>query len=102
MDSLYELCRRIFMFLFWVSAKKDVIMTYFRTNLEGINQQVDQFILNIFLPTTLPETNSKSPENGWLEDEFPFGTRPIFRGKQLVSGRVPCDNGGASFGSPGI
>ena len=61
MDSLYELCRRIFMFLFWVSAKKDVIMTYFRTNLEGINQQVDQFILNIFLPTTLPETNSKSP-----------------------------------------
>ena len=28
---------------------------------------------------TLPETNI-SPENGWLEDEFPFGARPIFRG----------------------
>ena len=23
---------------------------------------------------------AKAPENGWLEDEFPFGFRPIFRG----------------------
>ena len=22
---------------------------------------------------TLPETNIFAPENGWLEDEFPFG-----------------------------
>ena len=29
---------------------------------------------------TLPETNIFAPENGWLEDEFPFGARPIFRG----------------------
>ena len=28
---------------------------------------------------TLPETNIFAPENGWLEDEFPFGFRPIFR-----------------------
>ena len=31
---------------------------------------------------------AKAPENGWLEDEFPFGFRPIFRGELLVSGRV--------------
>ena len=36
---------------------------------------------------TLPETNI-APENGWLEYEFPFGARPIFRGYSLVSGRV--------------
>ena len=27
---------------------------------------------------TIPETNI-APENGWLEDEFPFGARPVFR-----------------------
>ena len=38
---------------------------------------------------TLPETNSKlAPENGCLEDEFPLGAQPIFRGELLVSGRV--------------
>ena len=25
------------------------------------------------LSCTLPETNSKNSENGWLEDGFPFG-----------------------------
>ena len=35
------------------------------------------------------QLTAKAPENGWLEDdEFPFGARPIFRGKLLVSGRV--------------
>ncbi len=29
-----------------------------------------------------------TPENWWLEDEFPFGARPIFKGELLVSGRV--------------
>ena len=33
----------------------------------------------------LPESNV-APENGSLEDEFPFGARPIFRGELLVSG----------------
>ena len=28
---------------------------------------------------TLPETNM-APENGWLKDEFPFGSRPISKG----------------------
>ena len=28
-----------------------------------------------------------APENGWLEDYFPFG-RPIFRGELLVPRRV--------------
>ncbi len=28
---------------------------------------------------TLPETNI-APKNGWVEDEFPFVARPIFRG----------------------
>ncbi len=38
---------------------------------------------------TLPETNSKfAPENGWLEYQFPFGFRPIFRCYVIVSGRV--------------
>ena len=39
---------------------------------------------------TLPETNSKfAPKNGWLEyDPFLLGSRPIFRGEMLVSGRV--------------
>ena len=36
---------------------------------------------------TLPQTNI-TPENAWLEDNFPIGFRPIFRGKLLVSGRV--------------
>ena len=31
---------------------------------------------------------SNAPENGWLEDEFPFGARPTFKGELLVSGRV--------------
>ena len=35
---------------------------------------------------TLPETNI-APENGWLEDEFPFG-EGLFSGAMLVSGRV--------------
>ena len=34
----------------------------------------------------LPETNI-APENGWLEYYFPFGARPIFRGKLAVSFR---------------
>ena len=36
---------------------------------------------NLGLTDTLTETNSHfAPENGWLEDEFPFGVfRPIFR-----------------------
>ena len=33
-----------------------------------------------------PATNSEfTPENGWLEDEFPFGRLPIFRCKLLVT-----------------
>ena len=36
---------------------------------------------------TLPETNI-APENGWLEDDFPFGAQPIFSCELLVSGRV--------------
>ena len=43
-----------------------------------------------------PETNSKfAPENGWLEDEIPVGSWPIFWCELLVSGRVfvvyPCE-----------
>ncbi len=41
-----------------------------------------------FKSTTLLETNIFGPENGWLEDEFPLGFRPIFRGELLVLGRV--------------
>ena len=40
----------------------------------------------LFQDPTLPETNI-APENGWLEDEFVFGARPIFRGELLVSGK---------------
>ncbi len=36
---------------------------------------------------TLRDTNM-APEDIWLEDEFPFGARPIFRCKLLVSGRL--------------
>ena len=36
---------------------------------------------------TLPETNI-APESLGLEDEFPFGFRPIFRCELLVLGRV--------------
>ena len=36
---------------------------------------------------TLPETNSEfTPENQWMEDEFPFG-KPYFRGAFAVSFR---------------
>ena len=42
----------------------------------------------MFNTITLPETNI-SPENGWLEYKpFLLGSRPIFRGELLVSGRV--------------
>ena len=39
---------------------------------------------------TLPETNSSSAENGWLEYFLVSfgGVLPIFRGELLVSGRV--------------
>ena len=40
--------------------------------------------------STLPETNI-SPENRWLEDEFPFGMANFQGG----SGRVMCLIGGA-------
>ena len=43
------------------------------------------------LVNTLLETNM-APENGWLEDELPFGARPIFRGELLVLGRVRHGN----------
>jgi len=39
----------------------------------------------------LPETNNIAPENGWLEDVFPSGARPIFRCELLVSGTVTCN-----------
>ena len=42
------------------------------------------------LASNLPslKLTAKAPENGWLEDDpFLFGG-PIFRGKQLVLGRV--------------
>ena len=39
------------------------------------------------LDLPFPETNSSfTPENGWLENEFALGARPIFRGEMLVSG----------------
>ena len=41
----------------------------------------------VYLPA-LPETKIVAPENGWLEDSFPFGFRPIFRGELLILGRV--------------
>ncbi len=43
---------------------------------------------NVALPgmykpcNTLPETNI-APENAWLDDEFPFGFRPMFRGRTV-------------------
>ena len=40
-----------------------------------------------FQGCTLPETNM-APENEWLEDEFPFGFRPIFRAFAVSLGRV--------------
>ena len=41
-----------------------------------------------YLPS-LKLTAKAAPENGWLEyDPFLLGSRPIFRGKKLVSGRV--------------
>ena len=39
-----------------------------------------------FWEDTLPKTII-APENGWLEDEFPFGFRPISRGKLPASFR---------------
>ena len=56
----------------------------------GFPQNDEQKVLtNSQIQVPLPETNSKfAPENGWLEDEFPFGARPIFRGELLVLGRV--------------
>ena len=47
----------------------------------------DQFYFFNFCVSTLPETNTAT-ENGWLEDNFPVGFVPIFRGKLLVSGRA--------------
>ena len=42
-----------------------------------------------FWEATLPETNSLFLKiDGWKTFSFPFGARPIFRGKMLVSGRV--------------
>ena len=32
-----------------------------------------------YLTFTIPETNIFAPENGWLEDEFPFG-KAYFQG----------------------
>ena len=44
--------------------------------------------VNISPLYTLPEANI-APKNGWLEyDPFLLGSRPIFRGELLVSGRV--------------
>ena len=42
-------------------------------------------LTNDTLPETLQQTTLK---NHQLEDTFPFGARPIFRGDLLVSGRV--------------
>ena len=46
----------------------------------------------IIVGTTLPETNGKSSENGWLEDDSFLLGRPIFSGDMLVSGRVIYTN----------
>ena len=46
----------------------------------------------IIVGTTLAETNGKSSENGWLEDDSFLLGRPIFSGDMLVSGRVIYTN----------
>ncbi len=48
--------------------------------------------LRLVFQNTLPETNIFAPENGWLENSFPFGARPIFRGKLLVLGSVALES----------
>ena len=45
--------------------------------------------------STLPETNIFAPEIGWLEDYFPFGARPIFRG--YVSFREGKSHGSSTY-----
>ena len=42
--------------------------------------------INPLIVYTLPETDI-APEALGLEDEFPFGVWPVFRGEPLVSGR---------------
>ena len=42
----------------------------------------------IFVPSLKLTVGQLTSENGWLEDEFPFGAWPIFRDELLVSGRV--------------
>ena len=49
------------------------------------NCQVDE---PWYLGSEFTKEDDSSTENGWLEDEFPFGARPIFRGELLVLGRV--------------
>ena len=38
----------------------------------------------------IPSSRPRSPESGWLEDDFPFGFRPIFTGELLVLGEGVC------------
>ena len=49
------------------------------------NMRTELFVKN----GTYPPWNKQLPsENGWLEDEFPFGARPIFKGELWVLGSV--------------
>ena len=41
-----------------------------------------------FSATVTPPKFNTDPETCWLEDWFPFGARPIFRGELLNFGRV--------------
>ena len=55
-----------------------------------MKQKYPQVVENTF---TLPKTKM-APENGWLEDYFPFGFRPIFRGyvsfrEAMFSDKIP-------------
>jgi len=56
-------------------------------DLRGICTANSAMKFGLVIDYTLPEANI-APQNGCLEDYFPFGARPIFRGEMLVSGRV--------------
>ena len=63
-------------YLWWPSCRRVLEMT--KLDLLDPFRICDVFYL---VPLTLPETNSEfTPENLWLGDYFPFGSRPIFQG----------------------
>ena len=74
--------------MFWPMFPRSWFDFFFFSPLLGEDSHFDHYFSTGSKPPTshwdhdsmIPSSRPRAPESGWLEDDFPFGFRPIFRG----------------------